>query len=95
MAPQNWADPSARSIALYIAGSTDPDVDPDGTPLIDDDFLLFVNAWWEPLTFCVPPSLVLHGWKIVCDSYDPARTGAIKLQVDVGPRSAVVMRSSR
>jgi isoamylase len=95
MTPQNWADPSARSIALFVDGSTDPDVDANGTPLIDDDFLVFINAWWEPLRFCVPANFMLHLWDIVCDSFDPARTGRAGRQVEVGPRSAVVMRSGR
>jgi len=95
MSPQDWADPGARSIALFIDGSTDPDVGPDGTPLIDDDFLVFVNAWWEPLTFSVPAPLVLHLWEIVCDSFNPERTGRAGQRLDVGPRSAVVMRSGR
>ena len=93
MTGQNWTDSSARSIALFIDGSRDPDVDADGTPLVDDDFLVFVNAWWEPLTFSVPAPLVLHQWDIVCDSFDPARNELAAQQVDVGPRSAVVMRS--
>jgi glycogen operon protein len=93
MTPQNWADPSARSIALFIDGSTDPDVDADGTPLVDDDFLVFVNAWWEPLTFAIPASLVLHRWDIVSDSYDPARTGTAGLRLEVGPRSTLVLHS--
>ena len=95
MTVQNWSDPFARSIALFIDGSRDPDVDADGTPLVDDDFLICVNARWQPLSFSVPASLVLHRWDIVCDSYDPARTGIVKLQLDLGPRSAVVMRSAR
>jgi isoamylase len=95
MTPSNWTDPSARSIALFIDGATDPDVDAYGTPMIDDDFLVFVNAWWEPLTFSVPASFVLHPWEIVCDTFDPARTGRASQQFDVEPRSAVVMRSGR
>ena len=95
MTPQDWADPSARSIAVFINGSTDPDVAPDGTPLIDRDFLILVNAWWEPLTFSVPGTYALHNWEIVCDSFDPARNGQAGQQIDVGPRSAVVMRSGR
>ena len=95
MTPQDWADPVARSIALFIDGSTDPDVDADGTPLCDDDFLLFVNAWWEPLAFSVAESLAPRPWEIVCDSFDPARTGRAGQQLDVGPRSAVVMRFGR
>jgi isoamylase len=95
MTPQDWMDPAARSIALFIDGSTDPDIAPDGTPLIDDDFLVFVNSWWEPLTFSVPGSFALHPWDIVCDSFDPARTGRAEQQLEVGPRSAVVMRCAR
>ena len=95
MTPQDWMDPAARSIALFIDGSTDPDIAPDGTPLIDDDFLVFVNSWWEPLTFSVPGSFALDQWDIVCDSFDPVRTGRAEQQLEVGPRSAVVMRCAR
>jgi isoamylase len=93
MTPQEWADPYARSIAIFINGSTDPDVAPDGAPLLDRDFLILVNAWWEPLTFAIPGSLALHNWEIVCDSFDPTRKGRAGQQIDVGPRSAVVLRS--
>jgi glycogen operon protein len=95
MTPQDWMDPAARSIAVFVDGTTDPDVAPDGTPLVDDDFLVLVNAWWEPLTFIVPGDLALHPWEIVCDSFEPARTGSAGQRVQVGPRSAVVMRSGR
>jgi isoamylase len=95
MKPQDWTDPSAHSIALFIDGATDPDIEADGTPLTDDDFLVFVNAWWEPLPFCVPGSFALRSWDIVCDSFDPARTGPAGQQIDVGARSAVVMRTGR
>ena len=94
MTSQDWADPLARSIVLFIDGSTDPDVDAEGTPLVDDNFLVFVNAWWEPLTFSVPGSFVPQPWEIVCDSFDPARTGRAAQQLEVGPRSAVVLRST-
>ncbi len=92
MADQNWADPVARSVSLWIDGSTDPDVDADGTPLLDDDFLFFVNAWWESLTFTVPADASARCWDIVCDTFDPARTGTAGAQLDVGPRSIVALR---
>jgi glycogen operon protein len=93
MTADNWADPSARSIALYIDGSTDPDLQPDGAPLIDDDFLILANAWWEPLTFHIPLDLSADRWEFACDTFDPARGGAAADAVDVGPRSLVVLRS--
>jgi isoamylase len=93
MSDQNWTDPEARAIAVLIDGSTDPDVAPDGTPLVDDDFLIFVNAWWEPLTFQLPADVSARRWDIVCDTFDPAHTGTAGGHVDVGPRSTVLLGS--
>jgi glycogen operon protein len=91
MTDQNWTDPEARAVGVLIDGSSDPDVAPDGTPLVDDDFLVFVNAWWEPLTFTVPDSVASRMWSFVCDTFDPARTGTAGGAVTVGPRSVVVL----
>jgi len=52
----DWADPGARALAIYLDGSDDPDRAEDGTPLLDDDFLVLVNSWWEPLGFTLPPT---------------------------------------
>ena len=54
MTAADWADPSARSLALYLDGCDDPDRDVDGALLVDDDFLVLVNAWWEALDFVIP-----------------------------------------
>jgi isoamylase len=93
MTVDSWADPSARSIALYIDGSTDPDLQPDGTPLVDDDFLILANAWWEPLKFQIPVDLSVGRWEFACDTFDPARGGKAAETTLVGPRSLVVLRS--
>jgi isoamylase len=93
MIDQNWTDPEARAVAVLLDGATDPDMTPDGTPLVDDDFLVFVNAWWEPLTFQIPADVAARRWDIVCDTFDPTHTGTAAGQVDVGPRSGVVLGS--
>jgi hypothetical protein len=46
---------NARAITVYLDGSDDPDLAEDGTPLVDDDFLVLVNSWWEPLGFVLSP----------------------------------------
>jgi isoamylase len=92
MAAEDWADPWGRSVALFIDGSTDPDLHSDSTPLGDDDFLIFVNAWWEPLKFQIPAD-ISTSWELVCDTFDPARGGAVAEAINVGPRSLVVLRS--
>jgi glycogen operon protein len=66
---------------------------PDGTPLVDDDFFIFVNAWWEPLTFQLPADVSARRWDIVCDTLDPAHAGTAGAYVDVGPRSTLLLGS--
>jgi isoamylase len=93
MTAEDWVDPAARSIALFMDGATDPDVGPDGTPMVDDDFLILVNAWWEPLTFSMPANIPVRCWKVVCDTFDPARKVTVAQELAVGPRSMVVLRA--
>jgi glycogen operon protein len=93
MTAEDWVDPAARSIALFIDGATDPDVGPDGKPMLDDDFLMFVNAWWEPLTFTIPADFSARQWSVVCDTYDPARKVTVGQALTVGSRSIVIVQS--
>jgi isoamylase len=100
MTAANWADPNALAIALYLDGSDDPDRAADGTWLTDDDFLVFVNAWWEPLEFVLPATRPRAGWQVEIDTYDlAAQAGPTAAgrqagdHVTVGPRSVAVLRS--
>ena len=102
MTAANWSDEGARAIGLYLDGSDDPDRAADGTPLLDDDFLVFVNAWWEPLDFVLPVTREQASWRIDVDTYDPAAPGSSTVapqgagdHVTVGPRSIVVLSDPR
>jgi isoamylase len=56
---------------VYLDGADEPDEAPDGTLIVDDDFL--VNAWWGPVTFTVPEVRpTAQSWFTELDSYDPA-----------------------
>ena len=100
--PLQWADPTMHAIAVYLDGADDPDEAADGTLLVDDDFLVLVNAWREPVTFTVPEvHPARQRWRTELDSYDPAAPAARKRprragdRMKVRPRSLVVLRSSR
>jgi len=100
MSPSDWADPGARSIAVYLDGADDPDLAADGTPLVDDDFLLLINAWWEPLDFRVPDTRPDQIWQPEIDSYEPSGNGTRTTLgaggvTTVRPRSIVLLRGSR
>jgi isoamylase len=65
----------------------------------DDDFLLLVNAWWEPLTFTVPPTRRGQTWCREIDTFDPAAARSAERSgvadpVAVGPRSVVVLQAA-
>ena len=94
----DWSDANARALTLYLDGSDDPDRAADGTPLLDDDFLVLVNAWWQPLDFVLPATRAEAAWQVELDSYDPTRAVAGRHagdRVTASPRSIVVLSSPR
>jgi isoamylase len=102
MTGADWADASALAVALYLDGCDDPDRAADGSLLVDDDFLVLVNAWWEPLDFVLPAARDKAAWHVELDSYDltsPAGSAAASRtagdRVAVGPRSIVVLGNPR
>ena len=40
----------------------------DGDAVEDDDILIFVNSWWEPLKFQTPADVSARSWEVVCDT---------------------------
>jgi len=97
MTGPDWSDSGARAVAVYLDGSDAPDRAADGSLLIDDDFLVLVNAWWEPLSFTVPATRDGQAWQAAIDTYDPAAPAATARvhagdQLTVSPRSIIVLR---
>jgi glycogen operon protein len=103
MGQADWNNTNSLALAIYLDGSDDPDPAADGTPLLDDDFLVLVNAWWEPLDFTIPEIFPGQSWLAEIDTHDlaaaadsadvPGRhTGD---RVTVGPRSITVLRGPR
>jgi len=93
---EQWADRHARAVAIYLDGADEPDRAADGSPLIDDDFLILVNAWWEPLDFLLPPTRPGQAWYTEIDTFDltgDASNGKFSAgdRITAGPRSLVVL----
>jgi len=98
MTATDWSDASALAIALYLDGSDDPDLAADDAPLLDDDFLVLVNARWEPLGFVLPATRDQAAWRIELDTHDPAVPSSTAAagraagdHITVSPRSVVVL----
>ena len=99
MTLDDWADAEARCVTIYLDGRDSPDRAADGTPLLDDDFLVLVNSWWQALDFVVPTTRPGQRWRVELDTFDPASSaGTGELQAgqtrSVGPRSLVVLRAT-
>jgi glycogen operon protein len=99
---EQWADPTMHAIAVYLDGTDAPDDADDGTPLLDDDFLIVVNAFWEELKFTIPSvRSAPQTWFVELDSYDPAVSAARVFPRHTGdpvvarPRSVQVLRAPR
>jgi isoamylase len=93
MTQQDWADAGAKSVAMVLSGTVDPDIGDDGAPMLDDDIAVLFNAWWEPLVF----ALEWNGaaaFVVESDSDQPDRKGSriTDGKLDVGPRSVLVLR---
>ena len=102
MTDEQWADPTMHAISVYLDGTDAPDDADDGTPLLDDDFLIVVNAYWEEVTFTIPPvRSAPQTWFVELDSYDAAVSAARVFPRHTGdtvvarPRSLQVLRAPR
>ena len=103
MTQSDWDDREALALGVYLDGSDAPDIGPDGKALLDDDFLVLVNAWWEPLEFVVPDCRPGLAWRAEIDTFDPEAVAAAVAvpvrragdRVTVGPRSVLVLRGPR
>ena len=73
-----WNDPEALALGVYLDGSDAPDTGPDGQPLLDDDFLVLVNGWWEALEFTIPDCRPGLTWRAIIDTFDPAAAAAAR-----------------
>jgi glycogen operon protein len=102
MTDADWRNPTSRAVAMLLDGRAEPDRDPDGVPMVDEDLLVLVNGWWEALPFTLPPPPGPHAghapsWRIELDTFTgmvwpvEAELHAPGSLVSVGPRSLVLL----
>jgi len=107
MTDSDWGAGSTRSVTMYADGERDPDRDEQGAAILDDDLLLLINGWWEPLTFTLPDVAAPRTWERELDTFNwtigdgqgeppgdvkPLESGS---SVTLGPRSLVLLKSAR
>ncbi len=69
MTDSDWGAGWTRSVMARFDGTRDADRDDRGRPMLDDDLLLLINGWWEPLTFTLPDLSSPRSWRLELDTF--------------------------
>jgi isoamylase len=95
MSDEDWNTGYARSVAVFLNGQGIPDRDALGARVVDDSFLLLINAWHEPITFTLPDPVYAPGWRTVLDTADPQPPAPTQPGLAPGEEVEVAERSLR
>jgi isoamylase len=98
MTDEDWAQGYVRCLGVRLAGHAIEEKDPKGRPIVDDTFLLLLNAHHEPRPFTLPAHKRGVRWQQVFDTamYDtigkPVRLIRGGEQYDLEARSLALLR---
>jgi len=98
MTDEDWNKGYVRCLGLRLSGDALEETDSKGRPLLDDTFLLLLNAHHEPLPFTLPAHRRGVRWQLVLDTvatiHDKKRVTLLKGGecYDLETRSLVLLR---
>lgn len=64
----HWEKDYARSLAVYLNGHGIRSLDKEGNKIIDNNFYMMFNAYWEPIDYQLPPDKYGTHWIKVLDT---------------------------
>ena len=65
-----WSAPWGRSLGFMLNGRTLNTKDPHGNPIMDDSFLILINAYHEGVEFKLPPCPCAGYWECMMNTDD-------------------------
>ena len=68
MSDETWSSDFARCLGVFFGGDGLRALDRRGRSLVDDDFLLLLNAAAENVDFVLPPGRNARSWELVLDT---------------------------
>jgi glycogen operon protein len=92
---EHWNAPWNRTLGLFLNGDTLGVMDENGKLIVDDSFLILVNAYHEGIEFTLPPTMDGKQWIQVVDTErveDPFAESFAEGTVILGGRSVRVYR---
>jgi glycogen operon protein len=75
MVDEDWNNPATRCLGFRLTGNAIDEVDDEGGPIVDDTFLVLLNAHHEAMEFVLPAHRRGAGWEMVLDTqeFEPPR----------------------
>ncbi len=100
MDEKSWQDGRAQELMVFLNGGAIPESDTRGQPVVDDSFLLLLNASPDDVEFVLPSEAYGQHWLIAADSAEPTADDdsaqfASGASVGVKSRSVLVLRAPR
>ncbi|APT90926.1 malto-oligosyltrehalose synthase [Corynebacterium sphenisci DSM 44792] len=68
MTPEDWDFDFGKSLAVFLNGAGIAEPDERGHRIVDDSFLLCINAHYEELDFQVPGADYAADWEVIIDT---------------------------
>lgn len=68
MTQDNWDDPNAKSLAVYLNGKSLRTIGPTGEMILDDNFFVIFNAHNESIEYLMPTEKYGADWRMVIDT---------------------------
>ncbi len=99
MSDDAWGQPWVKTLGLFLNGRTIGDVDQNGTPVVDDSFLLLLNCHVDYVEFVLPQIEGIAGWHVCFDTRHTTVDGATALDpgssFGLDRQTLVLMRGRR
>jgi isoamylase len=95
MSKRDWERPDAYSLGVFLNGREIPTKTPHGEDVVDDTFILLLNAWHEDMEFALPARRFGANWQLVLSTADPDAPDAVyraRENVPVPQRSLLLLR---
>jgi isoamylase len=97
MSRRDWGRDDLRTLGVFLNGEEIPGPGPDGERVLDDTFVLLLNAHHEPAEFRLPARRFGNRWRQVFSTAEPdevegARSWLAWARVHLEARSVLLMR---
>ncbi|MDX6676334.1 MAG: isoamylase, partial [Solirubrobacteraceae bacterium] len=97
MTQRNWSNPDRHVVGLFLNGREFPYRSARGEQIVDDSFLLLINAHHEDVTFTLPARRWGGSWALELGTADPtAAAGSIAYdargRIETLARSVTVLK---